>query len=123
IEKIEKIEMNLSAFGVESDDFPSVDAVIDFIKDSSSCVKSFYNPEKKGSSYSLDKDEMQEILNLLQISEVQKLKTEYKVSISDQPNSTTIIYTNKTKYVIKDYGLCGEGPLRKLYGIVYRIIL
>ena len=29
IDHIVKIEMNLSAFGVESDDFPSIDAVVE----------------------------------------------------------------------------------------------
>jgi hypothetical protein len=119
-ETIVKIEMNLSAFGVESDDFPSIDAVIDFSKDTSVCVKSYYNPANKGSTYSLTKTEMKGILDLLEISDVQKLKPEYKVSRTNQPNSTTTIYTSKTKYVIKDYGLKGEYPLKELYKIVYK---
>lgn len=119
-ETIVKIEMNLSAFGVESDDFPSIDAVIDFSKDTSICVKSYYNPSYKGSTYSLTKTELTDILDLLGISDVQKLKPEYKVSRTDQPNSTTTIYTTKTKYVIKDYGLEGEYPLKELYKIVYK---
>jgi hypothetical protein len=119
-ETIVKIEMNLSAFGVESDDFPSIEAVIDFSKDTSVCVKSYYNPANKGSSYSLTKKEMTEIYDLLKISDVKKLKPEYKVLPTDQPNSTTTIYTNKSKYVIKDYGLEGDYPLKELYKIVYK---
>ena len=119
-ESIVKIEMNLSTFGVESDDFPSIDAVIDFSKYTSVCVKSYYNPVNKGSTYSLTKTEMKDVLDLLKISDVQKLKAEYKVSWTDQPNSTTTIYTTKTKYVIKDYGLEGEYPLKELYKIVYK---
>jgi len=119
-ETIVKVEMNLSAFGVESDDFPSIDAVIDFSKDTNVCVKSYYNPAYKGSTYSLSKTEMKDVINLLKISDVQKLKPEYKVSRTDQPNSTTIIYTSKRKYVIKDYGLEGDYPLKELYKIVYK---
>jgi hypothetical protein len=64
-ESILKIEMQLSAFGVESDSFPSIDAVIDFVIDSSNCKKSFYNPAIKGSVYSLDTNEIKNILKLL----------------------------------------------------------
>ena len=119
-ETIVKLEMNLSALGVESDDFPSIEAVIDFSKHKSVCIKSYYNPANKGSTYSITKSEIKVILGLLKISEVQKLKPEYKVSSSDQPSSTTTIYTTKTKYVIKDYGLEGEYPLKELYKIVYK---
>ena len=119
-ETIVKIEMSLSAFGVESDDFPSIDAVIDFSKDTSVCLKSYYNPTYKASTYSLSKTEMTDILNLLKISDLQKLKTEYKVSRTDQPSSKTVIYTTKTKYTISDYGLEGEYPLKELYKIVYK---
>ena len=40
---ITRVEMNLSAFGVESDAFPSIDVLIDFTNDSSICKKSYYN--------------------------------------------------------------------------------
>lgn len=119
-EKIVKIEMNLSAFGVESDSYPSIDAVIDFSKDTSVCVKSYYNPDYKGSTYSLNKKEMKLILVLLKISDIQKLNTEYTVPVTDQPSSKTIIYTTKTSYTINDNGLKGEYPLQELYNIVYK---
>jgi len=40
-EPVKKIEMNLSAFGVEADDFPSISVFIDFTKDSSFCSSSY----------------------------------------------------------------------------------
>ncbi len=117
---IAKIEMNLSAFGVESDDFPSIIAYIDFQKDSSICKKSFYNPAYKDSAYSLSKDELKKILQILIDSDLEKLKKEYKVQSTDQPTSTTTIYTSKKKFVISDYGLKGESPLQELYKVVYK---
>ena len=117
---IVKIEMNLSAFGVESDDFPSIDAVIDFSKDTSVCVKSFYNPANKGSTYSCSIVERNSILELLKIDDIEKLKKEYKVSRTDQPSSKTKIYTTKKTFVVDDYGLEGDYPLQELYKIVYK---
>ncbi len=119
-DSIVKIEMNLSAFGVESDDFPSIDAMIDFSKDTSICVKSFYNPANKGSTYSLTKNEMNSILKLMKIADLEKLKKEYKVGKTDQPSSKTKIYTTKKTFVIDDYGLEGDYPLQELYKIVYK---
>jgi hypothetical protein len=119
-DSIVKIEMSLSAFGVESDDFPSIEALIDFGNYKANCVKSFYNPAIKGSTYSLTKREMESILALLKISDLEKLKTEYKVSKTDQPSSKTKIYTTKKIFVIDDYGLEGDKPLQELYKIVYR---
>ena len=58
IDSIMKIDMNLSGIGVESDNFPSINATIDFIKDTSECHKSYYNPTFKDSTYSLSKTEM-----------------------------------------------------------------
>ncbi len=120
-ETILKIEMNLSAFGVESDDYPSINVFIDFEKDSSICFKSFYNPINKGSVYYLSKVDLKNITELLKISELKKLKHNYKVQVSDQPNSKIIIFTNKTKYTIVDYGLNGNAILIKLYKLVYKL--
>ncbi len=116
-----KVEMNLSAFGVESDDFPSIAAYIDFMRDSSCCAKSYYNPAYKGSVYHLSGDEIKKVLALLQNADLEKLKTEYTVNLSDQPTSTITIYTAKRKFIIKDYGLQGEYPLQELYKIVYKL--
>ena len=119
-DSVVKVEMDLSSFGVESDDFPSIKAVIDFTHDTSNCVKSFYNPAYKGSTYSFTKDEMLSIKKLLNISDLEKLKAEYDVSKTDQPTSTTKIFTAKKTFVFKDYGLEGDYPLKELYKIIYR---
>jgi hypothetical protein len=117
---ISKIEMNLSAFGVESDNFPSIEVFVDFAKDSSHCMKTFYNPANQGSTYSLTKNEMKDLLKLLKVADLEKLKKEYRTNNSDQPSSKTVIYTSKTKFIIDDYGLEGEYPLQELYKIVYK---
>lgn len=119
-DSILKIEMNLSALGVESDDFPSIDVVIDFLSDSSYCRKWFYNAANKDSIYALTKTETQRVLSLLKISDLQKLKAEYNLRISDQPRSKTTVYTRKNTFIIDDYGLQGEYPLQELYKIVYK---
>lgn len=115
-----KVEMSLSAFGVESDSFPSIDVFIDFEKDSTNCVKTFYNPAYKGSTYTLTKSEMESIIELLKNSDLEKLKKSYTTNITDQPSSKTVIQTNKAKYTINDYGLKGGYPLQELYKIIYK---
>jgi hypothetical protein len=118
---ISKVEKHLSAFGVESDDFPSIDVYIDFVHDSSICRKWFYNPAHKPSIYSLSNEEMKQALNLLQIINFEEFKNEYRTNTSDQPTSTITIYTTQKKFIIKDYGLEGNQPLPALYKIVYRL--
>jgi hypothetical protein len=113
--------MNLSAFGVESNDFPSIDACLDFEHDSSTCIKSYYDPEYNGSVYHLSSNEIQKVLHLLQNCNLKKLKTFYKVSKTDQPTSTITIYTKKDTFSIEDYGLEGEYPLQEVYKIVYKL--
>ncbi len=116
-----KIEMHLSAFGVESDNFPSIEAYIDFKKDSSNCEKSYYNPAFKTSNYKLSSTEIKKVFDLLQNADLPKLRNEYTVNKSDQPTSIIIIYTNKQNVEIKDYGLEGDYPLQDLYKIVYKL--
>jgi len=118
---ISKIEIHLSAFGVESDDFPSVEGYIDFTKRSSNCIRSYYNPDVKGSAFQLSQEEIRRVLELLQNSDLNKLKKEYSVKQSDQPTSTLIIFTNRGNYTIKDYGLRGDRPLPDVYKIVYKL--
>ena len=120
-ESILKVEMNLSAFGVESDNFPSIKGYIDFPKDSNNFEKSYYNPAIKGSKYNLSHDEINKIRELLQNANLEKLKGEYKIGKTDQPTSTIIIYTSQRKFTIKDYGLEGEYPLQELYKLVYKL--
>ena len=112
--------MNLSAFGVEADDFPSIVVQIDFLNDSSRCEKTYYNPAFKPSTYRLSNTEIKKILELLEVANFDTLKSEYKVSKTDQPTSTTKIYIGQKTYVIKDYGLEGDYPLKELYNIVYK---
>ena len=119
-ESITRIEMQLSAFGVESDDFPSIRAVVDLSQDTSFCVKSFYSSAFEGSTYSLSKNEMQSVRALLDPSDIENLKAEYSVSKTDQPRSTTTFHTTKRTFAVDDYGLEGEYPLQELYEIVYR---
>lgn len=120
LDSVVKLEMNLSAFGVESDNFPTIDVYIDFAKDSGSCHKSYYNPKLKPSTYSLTSFELEEIKGLFKTTDFEKLKKEYTTNLSDQPTSTTKIYTTSRVYVIKDYGLKGDYPLEKLYDIIYK---
>jgi|HubBroStandDraft_2_1064218.scaffolds.fasta_scaffold694478_1 hypothetical protein len=120
-DSIIKLEMHLSAYGVESDDFPFIDADIDFTTDSAWCRKSYYNPKYKDSIYTLDKHEIRNVLRILQNANLEKLKKEYKVLRTDQPTSTIIIFTQKQKFEIKDYGLEGDYPLQELYKIVYKL--
>jgi len=112
--------MHLSAFGVESDHFPSIDAYIDFSADSSYCRKWYYDPKYKDSVYRLSKAEMLIIASLIEKSDLSKLKKEYAVGKTDQPTSkTTIHFNNKTLYC-NDYGLEADYPLPELYKIVYK---
>lgn len=116
-----KIEMHLSAFGVESDNSPSIEAYIDFKTDSSNCEKSYYNPAFKNSNYKLSSSEIKKVYGLLKKANLSKLRNEYTVEKSDQPTSTIIIYTEKQNIEIKDYGLEGDYPLQDLYKIVYKL--
>lgn len=116
-----KVEMNLSAMGVESDDFPSINVIIDFKENTSRCVKSFYNPAYEGSVYSLTDSEMEAVKTLLELADLEALKEEYTTDYSDQPTSTIKISTIDKTYVTRDYGLKGDETLTKLYKLVYRI--
>ena len=118
---VTKIEMNLSAMGVESDGFPYIQATIDFKRNSSICKVSYDNPKFKDSTYSLTVTEMKEILNILQKTDLAHIKKEYKTGPTDQPTSTTIIYTAKKEFRIEDYALQAKYPLSKLYKIVYKL--
>lgn len=117
---ISKIEMNLSAFGVESDDFPSIQVFINVKTGSSKCKKTYYSSKHKDSIYSLSKSDINSIKRLLKYSDLKQLKSKYSVNKSDQPISTTKIYTSLKNFVIEDYGLSGEYPLQELYKIVYK---
>ena len=117
---ITKLEMVLSAAGVESDDFPAITVFIDFARDSSYCAKSYDNPAFPGSIYSLSYNEIHQVRDLLQAADLTRLKKNYTVPATDQPTSTTSVYIHGQKLIFKDYGLQGEYPLQNLYKIVYK---
>lgn len=118
--QVQKIEMQLSAFGVEADKYPYIDVFIDFDSDSSYCRKRYDNPKYKDSVYRLTKAEMLIIASLIEKSDLHKLKKEYTVSKTDQPSSKTTIYLNNNTFQFNDYGLAAEYPLSELYKIVYK---
>ncbi|MCW4469187.1 hypothetical protein OGH69_09440 [Flavobacterium sp. MFBS3-15] len=118
---ITKVEMHLSAFGVESDRWPNIDVAVDFKENTSRCKVSYYHPDYKPFQYKLTKDEIAKVLLLLEKADLKKLKKEYTVTISDQPSSTIKIHTSSGEvFTIKDYGLKGDAPLPELYRIVYK---
>jgi hypothetical protein len=116
--KLLKLEMSISAFGVENDSFPTIDMKIDFNSYKNNCVKSYYNPDIKSTTFSITRDEILHIEKLLTRENLNKLKNNYKTSTIDQPNATIIIYTNFKTYIVNDYGLLAEFPISKLYDIV-----
>lgn len=118
--KVQRIEMHLSAYGVESENFPFIDVFIDFSADSSYCKKRYYNRKLKDSVYSLSKAEMLIVASLIEKSDLSKLKKEYNSGKTDQPTSKTIIHFNNNTLHFNDYGLEAEYPLSQLYKIVYK---
>ena len=119
--QILKLDMFLNAFGVESDGFPTIDATIDFVADSSICNVSYYEPWLKPKYYSFSKNQIDTLRTLLKNSDLTKIKKEYSVAATDQPTSTTTIYTTQDTFRIKDYGLQAEFPMPELYRIVYNL--
>ena len=114
--------MNLSAFGVESDTYPSIAATLNFEQHASYCKRSYYNPAYPTSTYHLSAEEMSQVKSLLQQANLAKLKPYYSISTrSDQPTSTILIRTSSQLFTIKDYGLEGEAPLPEIYRIVYKL--
>ena len=113
--------MNLSAFGVESDGFPYIQATIDFTNDTSICKVSYDNPKFKDSIYRLTQREIDTIKYFIYKCDFSKLKKEYTVGPTDEPTSTIIIYTSDSQIEIKDYALQGEFPLKEFYRIVYKL--
>jgi len=59
-----KIEMNLSALGVESDGAPSIRAIVDLKSDTSFCAVSYYDPKFRAFMYRLSKGEMDSVREL-----------------------------------------------------------
>jgi len=112
--------MDLSSFGVESDNYPTIHVSIDMITGSSHCKKTYDNPKYKDSTYSLSKAEIQRISAILKQTDWNKLKNNYSVKTSDMPTSTVTFYMRTREITIKDYGLKGDYPLQELYKIAYK---
>lgn len=118
---VNKIEMDLSAFGVESDGFPNIFAVIDFQNDTSYCNVSYYDPKFHDTTYRLTKPIIDSIRKLVTDFDLKKLKKDYTANWTDAPTSTTTFYFNNEQIKIRDYGLQGEQPLKELYRLIYML--
>jgi hypothetical protein len=112
--------MDLSSYGVESDDYPTIHVFINLSTDSSFCQKLYYSPGHSDSTYSLSKGEIEKIKILVSHMDLGKLKKNYTVKKTDQPTSTIKFYINNTTIITKDYGLKGDYPLQELYRIAYK---
>ena len=121
VDSIIKIDMFLNAFGVESFGFPSIKATINFKTQRSICNVTYYEPQLKSKNYSLSQNELQTISSIFSNFDFKQSKKEYAANTSDQPTSTTTIYTTQGKFQIKDYGLIALPPFDKLYEIVYKL--
>jgi hypothetical protein len=113
--------MRLSAFGVESDTYPSIAATLNFKHHTSRCERSYYNPAYPSSTYQLSTEEMRKVQQLLQQANLAKLKPNYSTTRTDQPTSTIVICTTSQTFTIKDYGLEGDAPLSEIYHLVYKL--
>lgn len=118
---VKRIELRLSAFGVESDGFPSINAIVDLQSDTSYCIVSYYDPKFRDTTYRLTKATMDSIRYFVAHGDINMLKRKYTVSMTDQPTSTTIFYFSDKEIAISDYGLEGPFPLKELYGLVYKL--
>jgi hypothetical protein len=119
--KINKLEMQLSASGIEADHFPNIDATIDFTNDSSSCHKWFSNPAFKSFVYVVPKADIHKILNILKYADLNTIKRrKFDTGKSDQLSSKMKIYSDKKTIVVSDFGLEGSYTLREIYKLVYK---
>jgi hypothetical protein len=117
---VTRLEVELSAYGVESENYPSIKVVVDFLMDTSLCIKSYYNPSINGSFYRLSRADIRTIKRLLEDPEFKDLKHNYANKKTDQPVATTTVYKGQDKFVISDYGLEGTNLLKDLYGVIFR---
>jgi hypothetical protein len=116
-----KIDMFLNAYSVESEGFPYIQATIDFETDTNRCYVSYDDPKFKERTYSLTKQEIDTIRNILNSVDLSKLNRKYDVQKTDQPTSTIKFYMPKDTIEIIDRGLEGDYPLPSLYRIVYKL--
>jgi len=118
---VTKLVLNLSSFGVEADSFPSITANIDFVNDSGHCLVNYDNPQYKPFEYRLSTTEISKLRQLLKAKAIDQLKHKYSVSMTDQPTSRLEIFQGSKVFLIEDYGLQGEYPLKEIYRIVYKL--
>lgn len=116
-----KLNMFLDAFGVESNGFPAINATINFVSDSGICNIAYYEPWLKQKQYSFSKAEIDTLRVLLKTADLTNITKSYKGEYTDQPTSTTTIYTSQDTFTIKDYGLQAKFPISELYRIVYNL--
>jgi hypothetical protein len=67
---------------------------------------------------------MDAILSLLRLEDLERLKPAYRVYMTDQPRSTTIIYTTREVFTFDDYGLGGlavEGLVSDCLSVLMRL--
>lgn len=117
---INKVQIFLSAFGVESDGFPNIDAIIDLQNDTNICRASYYDPHFHDTTYRLSSSDMLAIKNILDSCDIKQLQTNYKIDFSDAPTATSVFFLNNEEIKISDYGLRGDCPLTKLYDIIFK---
>ncbi|MBK9579491.1 MAG: hypothetical protein IPO40_20670 [Fibrobacteres bacterium] len=120
LDSILSIKCHLSAFAMESDDFPNISGDVDFVSNVNSFEKSFYDPKRKGSKYSLSQNELKELYAAVKKLKVTSHSMKYKCEATDAPSSNLLIRTQNSTYEIDDYCLQGSETLKTIYGIVYR---
>jgi hypothetical protein len=118
---IEKIEFKND--GMCEGNCPKINVSIDPNKFTSSCSKILYwdsNP----TSYSgtLNKEQIEKIVTILNYSNFVDFKNEYEVGCTDQTTSTlTITYNNGNTKTIQDYGSSGNFTLKEIYNVLHSI--
>ncbi len=121
---IVKLEMHLSAMGVESEGFPNVDVVIDLKADTGNGSKWYFEPFFQPEKYSFSKADIKKVLGMIDTADLDRIKRERvttRRTATDQPTATTIItYTSGRKLVLDDYGMVCTGPMRDIYLLVFR---
>ena len=119
---ISKAELTLSAFAHGTDNYSEIYVYIDFEKDSSYCHKHCYNPALayKAFTYTLTPSQIKNVLALLKMVNLQETDVYYEKQVPYLPTSTTVVYTNKGKFTINDYGLIANKPLPQIYNMVYK---
>ena len=118
--RVTRVDMTLSAFGVEADELPSIEVHIDFEQNRGTARRTYFNPAYKPSTYQLTGTDLHGLRALLRAADLSALHGQYAASATDLPTSTIVVHTTKQQYVIRDYGLVGDYPLRELYAIAYK---